>query len=92
LGEIVAYFAERGLAPRVHTEAPPTPTAEELRRLSSALRHGPPAHAHWVDLSPTIRWYGGGDTEEDAIRAAAQRWRIEQVGTDNARRPGDPIP
>ena len=92
LDEIVAYFAAQGLSPRVHTEAPPTLTSEERRRLPRGLRHGPPPHAHWVDLSSAVCWYGGGDTKEDALRSAAQRWRIEQIGIGNERKPGDPLP
>ncbi len=92
LDEISAYFSARGLNPTVHTEAPPTPTAADQRRLPRKLRHGAPPHSHWVDLSPTVRWYGSGDTEEAAVRSAAQRWRIEQVGNDNERGPGVPLP
>ena len=92
LDEIVAYFAAQGLQPRLHAEAPPKPTRQERRKLLRELRDGPPPYAHWVALGSVARWYGGGDTEEDALRSAARRWRIEQIGTDNQRKPGDPLP
>ena len=31
--------------------------------------------------------YGSGRTGIEAVASAAARWRVEQIGTDNARRP-----
>lgn len=52
----------------------------------------------WAELvpksNPDLRHpkYGSGSTAIEAVASAAARWRVEQVGTDNARRPGDPLP
>ncbi len=37
---------------------------------------------HWVDLGDVARRYGRGETEEEAIRSAARRYRIEQAPGD----------
>ncbi len=36
--------------------------------------------------------YGRGASEDEAIESAARRYRAEQIGTDNARKPGEPLP
>ena len=36
--------------------------------------------------------YGRGESESEAVESAAQRYRVEQIGTDNARKPGQPLP
>jgi hypothetical protein len=52
----------------------------------------------WADLRSlrnpdfVVSQYGSGPTADDAIASAADRWRVEQIGTDNLRRPGDPLP
>ena len=52
----------------------------------------------WVALRPRanpdfmIPRYGRGGSEAEAIDSAARRYRVEQIGTDNARRPGEPLP
>lgn len=56
-----------------------------------------PHPTRWTDLvdaagNVIAPWYGSGFTHDDAVRSAAKRWRIEQVGTDNQRRPGQPLP
>jgi hypothetical protein len=72
----------------VHTEQPPTPTPDELRSMPSRARRvlrrqqqHPPKY--WVDIlrldgAVAHRWYGLGTTSEDAIRSAAERWRVEE--------------
>jgi len=89
LAEIEAFFEGRGFRLKVDTAAPPTPTAEEIRRMPSIVRKAlrdrkrkPPSHwVHLCGLDGTIvaRWYGSGDSPEDAIRSAAARWRVEQA-------------
>ncbi len=52
----------------------------------------------WVALRPranpnfVVPRYGRGASEDEAIESAAGRYRVEQIGTDNARKPGDPLP
>lgn len=52
----------------------------------------------WVALRPranpdfVIPRYGRGASEDDAIESAARRYRVEEIGTDNARKPGEPLP
>ena len=52
----------------------------------------------WVALRPrtnpnfVIPRYGRGASEDEAIESAAGRYRVEQIGTDNARKPGEPLP
>ena len=97
---IASHFATEGFALRVHADAPPAPTAEEMRRMPSELRRALRSEqrpAHWVDLTDATgeviaRWCGSGPTREAALRRAAQRWRIEQEATDSQRRPGQPLP
>jgi uncharacterized protein (UPF0128 family) len=88
LSEIEAFFADIGLRTEVHTEQPPAPTPDEIRRMPSRARRvlrsqqqHPPKH--WVDIfrldgAVVHRWYGLGTSADDAIRRAAERWRVEQ--------------
>ena len=52
----------------------------------------------WVGLRSrtnpefSVPRYGRGASEDEAIESAARRYRVEQIGTDNARKPGDPLP
>jgi hypothetical protein len=52
----------------------------------------------WVALRPrtnpnfVIPRYGRGASEDEAIESAVGRYRVEQIGTDNARKPGEPLP
>lgn len=52
----------------------------------------------WVSLRPrtnpnfVIPRYGRGATEDEAVESAARRYRVEQIGTDNAPKPGEPLP
>lgn len=87
LDEIVAYFERAGIKIKVHKERPPDPPA-------GGSRHGA---EWWVDLHAGDAgggWphFGSGEDQEGAIRSAAARWRIEQVGLNNQRQPGDPLP
>ena len=52
----------------------------------------------WVALRPrtnrsfVIPRYGRGASEDEAMESAAGRYRVEQIGTDNARKPDQPLP
>jgi hypothetical protein len=52
----------------------------------------------WAALRPrtnqdfVIQRYGRGASENEAIESAARRYRVEQIGADNSRRPGEPLP
>ena len=87
LDEIVAYFERAGIQIRVHNERPSNSPAGDSRRRAE----------WWVDLlagDDGVGWphFGRGEDQGGAIRSAAARWRIEQVGLNNQRKPGDPLP
>ncbi len=84
LASILAYFEERGLALTVHTSPPLPPSPEEMRRLPRVVRRAieEDESTHWADLGALARHYGRGGTEEEAIRSAARRYRIEQAPED----------
>lgn len=70
-----------------------------LRQLGySAETHIDEDGVMWADLRSlrnpgfVVPRYGRGRTAVEAIASAADRWRVEQVGTDNQRRGGDPLP
>jgi hypothetical protein len=52
----------------------------------------------WVALRPrtnpnfVIPRYGRRRTGDGALESAARRYRVEQIGTDNAHKPGEPLP
>ena len=52
----------------------------------------------WVALRPrtnpdfVMPRYGRGASEDEAVESAARRYRVEQIGTDNTRKPGEPLP
>ena len=52
----------------------------------------------WAALRPqanpsfVIPRYGRGASRDEAIESAARRYRVEQIGTDNPRKPNDPLP
>lgn len=85
LDSILAYFEARDLPLRVHTAPPVPPTREELLRLPREVRHALQADesTHWVDLGEVAHHYGQGRNEEEAIRSAARRFRIEQAPKDD---------
>jgi hypothetical protein len=97
--EIASYFSGHGLSVVVHDE-PPSMTDSERRQLRSSTRRRLDREkqpTHWAALvrsdgESVARWYGSGDDEESAVRSAAKRWRIEEVGWDNQRKPGEPLP
>ncbi len=81
---IKAFFAAKGFDLVVHTDPPPPPTRDELRRMPREVRRArqKDASMHWVDLGTVWRHYGRGETEEAAIRRAARRYRVEQADPD----------
>jgi hypothetical protein len=82
--EIRAFFEARGLVLAVHTTPPRPATSEELRGMSSEVRRAraKDTSTHWADLGPLFRHYARGRSEDDAIRNAAQRYRVEQADPD----------
>jgi hypothetical protein len=85
LPDIEEFFAGHHFRLVVHDEPPPEPTAGELRAMSTSERQARKRFRprYWLDLQRVetgslVRWYGGGDTEEAAIRSARSRWRVEQ--------------
>ena len=81
---ILAYFDARGLPLVVHSSTPEQPTDEAWRRLPRTVRRAieSDTSTHWVDLGDVARHYGRGTSEEEAIRSAARRYRIEQAPGD----------
>ncbi len=84
LAEILQFFDQRGMPLEV-TTTPPSFSEAELLRMSSDARRSLRTHqpTHWASLGG-IEFYGSGDSEDAAIRSAAKRFRIEQIGTDPA--------
>lgn len=85
LSDIEAFFAQNHFQVELHKEAPPEPTPDERRKMSSSERQArkssrPPywADLKRVDTGELVRWYGGGDTPEAAMRSARSRWRVEE--------------
>jgi hypothetical protein len=101
LDEIAAFFATMDLHVVIHSDAP-VYTPEKLRRLPSKVRRElrkKDQPTHWAALAKpdgriVARWYGSGTGDEDAIRSAARRWRIEQIGSEAENNPqsGDRLP
>jgi hypothetical protein len=88
LAEIAEFFESHQLRVIVHTDAW-VPSADERRRLPSSLRRElrKDRPTHWAALTKpdgelVARWYGSGMGEEAAIRSAARRWRVEQIGSE----------
>lgn len=98
--EIASYFAAEGLVLYVHANAPIASSRSEIRHAvsdSPGVLTTKQRATHWADLTKAngevvARWYGSGFAHDDALRSAAQRWRVEQVGTDNQRHPGQGLP
>jgi hypothetical protein len=88
LDEIAAFFSSMDLRIVIHADAP-TYTPEELRELPSEVRRElrrKDQPTHWAALAKpdgriVARWYGSGMGDDDAIRSAARRWRVEQMGS-----------
>jgi hypothetical protein len=56
------------------------------------LRKDRPTHSAALakpDGRVVARWYGSGMGEEAAIRSAARRWRVEQIGSGAERNASD---
>ena len=91
---IEEFFAERGLLIFSHQVSPRRPDASSWRRLPREIRRrltSEPTPTDWVDLravgGETVhRWYGSGSSPNEALRSAARRYRVEQLGTDRCRR------
>lgn len=82
ISTIIGFFGELGYDVEVHAEPPARP---DPRTVSRELRDVP-SFSHWCGLNrggqTVARWYGGGWSEEEAIRSARRRWRIEQEGAE----------
>jgi hypothetical protein len=94
LEEISQFFGAMEIEIVVHGEAP-TRTPDEIRRLPSSIRKTLRSNdqpTHWAALTRPdgrniARWYGSGLDEESAIRSAAKRWRVEQIGSEAENNP-----
>jgi len=85
IADIVAWFTEQGFELELHQDPPTRP---DPRTVSRALRH-PPDFSHWCGVGAgqqQARWYGGGWSEDEAIRSARARWRVEQQGHEPTER------
>jgi hypothetical protein len=85
LPAIEQFFADQSLRLVVHQEPPPEPTPDEWRGMprqerEATRRFRPPywADLERIDTGTRVRWYGGGDSPDAAIRSARARWRVEQ--------------
>lgn len=84
ISAIKAYFAAKGVPLTVHTSPPEQPTDDVMRRLPRRVRRALATSdaTHWAALGQVSRHYGRGRSEEDAIRSAARRYRVEQAPED----------
>lgn len=84
IDDILGYFVAKGVPLTVHTRSPSPPTPDQLRHSSRTVREAmlDDASTHWAALGSVSDHYGGGSSEEDAIRSAARRYRIEQAPPD----------
>lgn len=84
IAAIRAYFAAKGMKLTVHMSPPDRPSADLMRRLPRLVRRAIETNTstHWAALDGISRHYGGGSSDEDAIRNAARRYRIEQAPED----------
>ena len=74
--DIVAWFAGQGFDLELHQDAPNRP---DPRTVSRRGRNAPES-SHWCGVGGNRR-FGGGSSDDDAIRSARGRWRIEQEGS-----------
>ncbi len=81
IAAIQAYFEAKGLPLTVHMSPPDRSSDDEMRRLPRSVRRAveTDTSTHWVALGPMARHYGSGCSEEEAIRSAAKRYRIEEA-------------
>lgn len=82
VAQIKKWFADLGFDLVTHTEPPVRPDPQTV----SMAERSAPEFSHWCALRPGPRWYGGGWSEEEAIRSARKRWRVEQEGVETRRR------
>ncbi len=75
--DIVAWFAGQGFDLELHQDAPDRP---EARTVSRTVRDAS-EFSHWCGVGRS-GWYGGGASDDNAIRSARSRWRIEQEGSE----------
>ena len=84
IDDIREYFESKGLTLTLHTSSPEgtlsdqtqlSPNAERATRVTRPVMY-------WVSLGDVARHYGRGRTEDEAIRSAARRYRIEQAPGD----------
>ncbi|MCU1492798.1 MAG: hypothetical protein JWO62_562 [Acidimicrobiaceae bacterium] len=92
LDEITAFFREVGFSLSAHGEPPPKIDPRTLPRIARR----PPPYTHWVALvslatgETAHRWWGGGMSEEAAIRSARARWRYQEEPSPSQPTPGEP--
>jgi len=81
LDAIRAFFEARGIQLVVHRKPRPRYSKQELRRLPRSVRRAieQDTSTHWVDLGTFWPYFGSGTSDEEAIRRAARRYRIEQA-------------
>ncbi len=84
IAAIRAYFETKGLPLTVHASPPKPPSGEQMRRLPRSVRRAieTDTSTHWVALGRVARHYGSGRSEEEAIRSAAKRYRVEEAPED----------
>ena len=84
IADILDYFAGKGLPLTVHSSPPDPLSADRLRTLPRSVRRAIESDesSHWADLGTIAHHYGAGRSEDDAIRSAARRYRIEQAPED----------
>jgi hypothetical protein len=86
LPDIHKFFAQRGLRVIVHENPPREPVipggvtphaVDRALRPQQGVVH-PLGRSAAHRLVRVTRWYGAGVSEEDAVRRARARWRVEQ--------------
>lgn len=91
LEEIEAFFHELGFSLHGHTEPA---RAIDLRTLPRIARNAT-SYTHWVALvslatgKTAHRWWGGGMSEEAAIRNARARWRYQEEPSPSQPKAGE---
>jgi hypothetical protein len=92
LDEITTFFRDLGFSLESHNERPPYVDPRTVPRIARSA----PTYTHWVALvslatgETAHRWWGGGMSEEAAIRSARARWRYQEEPSPTQRQPGAP--
>jgi hypothetical protein len=92
IDEIVAFFREIGFSLRAHADPPPKVDPRALPREARSA----PKYTHWVALDSLAtgetahQWWGGGMSEEAAIRSARARWQYQEEPCPSQPTPGQP--